>query len=344
MNRFNVSLTSGITLFVFLACLTIVLPASAEWVILQKQDPEIRDYMSIAFTSSNTGWAVGVSPLELDNPGFIGYTMDGGKTWNKAEIAINAQLAAVYFLDKEHGWAIGEKGAIAATTDGKNWEVQTSKVGNGLKGIHFVNKDVGYAAGESDTIIATTNGGRSWKVLQGGQVGQVGDDDANMYNAIQFLDESTGWVAGVRVTPSTQGQSALIQRTEDGGKSWVTQETGKEDILEDIFFLDASTGWAVGENGVILHTTNGGKTWKEQMSGTEEKLRSVQFANDKMGIAVGGDLGVGVILLTNDGGETWEAQDPGDPMVQGFQMNKVFIFEGKDAWVTGGNGVILQMK
>ena len=61
----------------------------------------------------------------------------------------------------------------------------------------------------------------------------------------------------------------------DGGQTWVTQSTNKEDILEDIFFLDASMGWAVGENGVILYTTDGGETWKEQMSGTEETLRSV---------------------------------------------------------------------
>ncbi len=344
MTGFTLRLTLGIALFAFLASLAIVLPTSAEWAILQKQDPEIRDYMSIAFTDKNTGWAVGVSPLELDNIGFIGYTMDGGQTWSKAKIDINAQLAEVYFLDEQHGWAIGEKGAIAATINGKDWQLQTSKVSNGLKGIYFVNKEVGYAVGESDTIITTTNGGSSWKVLQGGQIGQVGDADANMYNALQFLDESTGWVAGVRVTPTTQGQSALIQKTEDGGKSWVTQETGKEDILEDIFFLNAATGWAVGENGVILHTTDGGKTWKEQISGTEERLRSVRFADDKMGVAVGGDLGVGVILLTQDSGETWEIQEPGDAMVQKFQMNKVFVFKGKNVWITGGNGVILQMK
>lgn len=344
MNRLESHPLRAIMLLAILGILGTTLPALGNWDILQKQDPEIRDYMSIAFTNANTGWAVGVAPLELDNPGFIGYTTDGGKTWSKAEIDISAQLANIYFLDDKHGWAIGADGTIVSTSNGRDWEPQTSKVGNGLKGIYFVNKDVGYAVGESDTILSTKNGGGSWKVLQGGQLGAIGDDDANMYSAIQFLNEEIGWIAGVRVSPTTQSQFALIQKTVDGGQNWVTQATGKEDILEDIFFLDESMGWAVGENGVILHTSNGGETWMEQTSGTEEKLRSVRFADQNMGWTVGGDLGVGVILHTSDGGKTWEIQDPGDSMVQRFQMNKVFILDGKQVWLAGGNGVILQAK
>ena len=50
----------------------------------------------------------------------------------------------------------------------------------------------------------------------------------------------------------------MIQKTMDGGQSWDAQETGAEDVLEDIFFLDDKHGWAVGENGLILYTSNGG--------------------------------------------------------------------------------------
>ena len=293
--------------------------------------------MSIAFTSKSTGWVVGAASFEdFENPGFIGYTMDGGKTWQKSEIKIPADLAEVYFLDDKNGWAVGANGTIVNTDNGRDWEMQTSKVGNGLKGIYFINTEIGYAVGESDTILSTKNGGRSWKILQGGQLGAVGDDDANMYNAIQFLDENTGWIAGVRVSPSTQGQHALIQKTVDGGQSWVTQETGKEDILEDIFFLNASTGWAVGENGVILHTSDGGETWKEQSSGTEETLRSVGFADEKNGWAVGGDFGVGALLHTSDGGETWELEDSKEKIV------KVFVLDGQNVWVASSTGAIMQ--
>ncbi len=336
MNRLESRPRFGIMLLAIVGILAIVLPAAGNWNILQERDPEVRDYMSIAFTGKNTGWVVGAASFEdFENPGFIGYTMDGGKTWQKSEIKIGYDLAEVYFLDAKHGWAVGANGTIASTTNGRDWELQTSKVGNGLKGIYFVNKEVGYAVGESDTILSTKNGGSSWKVLQGGQLGAVGDDDANMYSAIQFIDEATGWVAGVRVSPTTQSQFALIQKTVDGGQNWTTQATGKEDILEDIFFLDASMGWAVGENGVILHTNDGGETWKEQASGTQETLRSVGFADEKNGWAVGGDFGVGAILQTSDGGKTWEIEDSKEKIV------KVFVLDGQNVWVASSTGAIM---
>lgn len=333
MNKFRTCLLAVTFLFLAMTCL----PAAAGWSVLQKRDPEVRDYMSITFTSPLTGWVVGAASFEdFENPGFVGYTTDGGKTWQKSDIKISADLAEVYFLDEKHGWAVGAKGSIAATQNGADWELQTSKVANGLKGIYFANKEVGYAVGESDTILSTKNGGRSWKVLQGGQVGAVGDDDANMYNALQFLDENTGWVAGVRVSPSTDGQSALIQKTTDGAETWVTQETGREDILEDIFFLNASLGWAVGENGTILHTSNGGEKWEVQMSGTEETLRSVGFADEMNGWTVGGDFGVGAILRTTDGGKTWEAEESREKLV------KVFVLDGQNVWIASSTGAILQ--
>lgn len=334
----KLTLHLAILITVAIACSVFVaLPTAEGWTVLQERDPNVRDYMSITFTSKNTGWVVGAASFEdFENPGFIGYTTDSGATWHKSEVQIPADLAEIYFLDDKHGWAVGANGTIVATDNGQDWELQTSKVGNGLKGIYFVNKDVGLAVGESDTILSTKNGGRSWKVLQGGQLGAVGDDDANMYNAIQFLDEETGWLAGVRVSPSTQGQSALIQKTTDGGQSWVTQETGKEDILEDIFFLNASMGWAVGENGVILHTDNGGESWTEQTSGTQETLRSVGFADENNGWATGGDFGVGAILHTTDGGETWELEDSTEKLV------KVFVLDGKNVWLASSTGAIMR--
>ena len=347
MNKFEFRPGWGITLLALIGVLAIVLPTHGDLSILHESDPEFRDYMSIVFTSEKNGWAVGVSPLELDFPGFIGYTTDGGATWNKAEIDIDAQLASVYFLDENHGWAIGEKGKIAATTNGKDWEIQTSKVDNPLKGIYFVNKEVGFAVGANDTILSTKTGGRTWQVVQGGVIGAIGDDEATMYNAIQFLDESTGWIAGVHVVPQVS-QNSVIQKTVDGGQSWNAQETGAEDVLEDIFFLDDKHGWAVGENGLILHTSNGGDRWTAQISGTEETLRSIRFADKFMGWAVGGDVGQSVIVRTNNGGKNWEVQDltglkAGMLAVGKIQMNSVFIL-GEQVWLTGGNGVILQGK
>ncbi len=348
MNRLTSSLhLSKIIRFSIICTLAITLPA-AGWVILQKNDPAIRDYMSITFTGEKTGWAVGSAAFEdFENPGFIGYTKNGGVTWEKSEIKLKSDLLGIYFLDANHGWAVGANGLIVSTSNGRDWERQVCKVdkvlelNTGLQDVYFLNKDVGYAVGQNDTIISTKNGGKTWNTLEGGKVGNVGDDETSMFNAVQFLDENTGWIAGVRVFPATKSQKTVIQKTTDGAMTWEMQESGKEDILEDIFFFNASVGWAVGENGVILHTTNGGKKWVEQKSGTIETLRSVRFADKHTGWAVGGDFGAGIILSTNSGGKKWEIEEMAEE-IEKEKMVNVFVLDKDTAWLVGSTGLILK--
>jgi photosystem II stability/assembly factor-like uncharacterized protein len=119
------------------------------------------------------------------------------------------------------------------------------------------------------------------------------------------------------------------------------QPTNIPDILEDIFFVDANNGWAVGENGIVLHTTNGGNSWDIQTSGTEEKLLSVSFADSAVGWTAGGGLGVSVILHTADGGSTWEAQTIDDPIISKVPANGIFVLDANNVWVTGNNGFVV---
>ena len=82
--------------------------------------------------------------------------------------------------------------------------------------------------------------------------------------------------------------------------------------LNDVYFVDARLGWAVGDRGVILRTEDGGETWRDVSTNVDANLRAVSFYDEKLGIAVGGRVaqggvaGLGVILRTEDGGETWE--------------------------------------
>ena len=336
----------GFTMMLVSTCVVNTVCGAEQWHILQKQDPEIRDYFSIAFASPSEGWVVGISAFDMDYPGFIGHTADGGRTWTKAEVEVDQNLSDVHFFDKQHGWAVGSQGMVVATKDaGRRWNIQVSKVSNELYGVRFVSEKVGFAVGMGETILQTTNGGNTWKILRGGQAGSgVGDDDTIVFKTIYFVDDSIGWVAGVRLSPSTGGQDGIIQKTVDGGQNWINQPTDIEDILKDIFFVNELVGWAVGENGVILGTTDGGDTWNSQTSGTEESLLTVQFASKDVGWAAGGALGVSVIMYTKDGGETWEQQVINDPMLSKIPINDVFVMDEKHVWATGNNGVVIQYK
>lgn len=81
-------------------------------------------------------------------------------------------------------------------------------------------------------------------------------------------------------------------------------------VIADVFFIDATTGWAVGDAGQILKTSDGGATWSGQRSGVSTRLTQVRFASATTGWAVGDNA---TILRTVDGGATWSPQASGVP-------------------------------
>lgn len=83
-------------------------------------------------------------------------------------------------------------------------------------------------------------------------------------------------------------------------------------VVEAVSFISASTGWAVGLDGLVLKTTNSGVTWTTQYSGTTYNLTGVKFVDANNGWAVGidGYSSANVIVHTTDGGATWSVQTP----------------------------------
>ncbi len=80
--------------------------------------------------------------------------------------------------------------------------------------------------------------------------------------------------------------------------------------INDVRFVDARNGWAVGEAGLVLKTTDGGDKWRRvrQDTGIEASLHQVRFADALHGWALGW---AGALLRTVDGGESWVAVDAG---------------------------------
>ena len=108
-----------------------------------------------------------------------------------------------------------------------------------------------------------------------------------------FIDVTTG---------TSVGTSGIILRTTDGGSTWVSQNSGTTNQLNEVVFTDANTGTAVGEGGTVLRTTDGGNEWNDQASGTTNLLFGLSFVDANTGAAVGAE---GKILKTTDGGGQW---------------------------------------
>src|SRR5690606_2137681 len=70
-----------------------------------------RDLRDIAFPAAGRGITVG-------GAGQIRGTVNGGETWNTIASPTGKRLNAVFFIDGQLGWAVGEDGAIIRTEDG----------------------------------------------------------------------------------------------------------------------------------------------------------------------------------------------------------------------------------
>lgn len=92
--------------------------------------------------------------------------------------------------------------------------------------------------------------------------------------------------------------------------SWELVESTSTEVLNDVFFIDASTGWIVGQKATILSTKNGGESWEsiDNIEGlSENDLLSVFFLDSLNGwiSGVGSTFDGPLVMNTTDGGESW---------------------------------------
>jgi len=86
---------------------------------------------------------------------------------------------------------------------------------------------------------------------------------------------------------------------------WIQQNSGTNQNLYDIEFLNEKTGWAVGDAGVVIKTTNGGINWNYVPNPTptlSPNLWSVEpIDSNIVYVTSSGDF----IMKTTDGGLNW---------------------------------------
>ena len=157
------------------------------------------------------------------------------------------------------------------------------------------------------------------------QAGAAIDYGGLVLSSTDFVDANSGWAVG---------SAGFVLHTDDGGVSWLIQDSPVATQLSDVAFVDNDTGWAVGEEGVILLTLDGGKQWSSVESGTTRELYGVSFSGADEGWAVGDS---GTILKTTNGGQSWTDQKSGT----GQLLNATDFIDNDTGWVVGSQGTIL---
>jgi photosystem II stability/assembly factor-like uncharacterized protein len=193
---------------------------------------------SVCFSSSLTGWAVGGDKLK---------TSDGGITWQSQNNIPGGGCEHVQFINTNTGWIALFDSTLYKTSDGGNtWVQQTINSNLSTLSFYFLNTNLGWVVGDSyggNNIFKTTNGGNSWT--------PCGITYPGERFTIYFANETTGWIAGSNYS----GQKSIMKTT-DGGNTWTGQNI-PSNYLTSLFFVNANTGWAVG-NGIFKTTDGGG--------------------------------------------------------------------------------------
>lgn len=125
-----------------------------------------------------------------------------------------------------------------------------------------------------------------------------------------------------------------------GYSQWTPQISGITEDLRSIYFVDATTGYAIGGktfepyNGIILKTTNGGTSWYLQSTGINCVLNSIFFIDINTGYFVG-DAGPngGVIKKTTNGGESWSNIN----CAFASFLKSVFFFDANNGYIVGSS-------
>jgi photosystem II stability/assembly factor-like uncharacterized protein len=247
---------------------------------------------AVCFTDTSTGTAVGQNGLVLR-------TSDGGATWTPQTSNTAVFLGDVDFSDANNGTAVGSNGTIIHTGDGgATWTPQTSGTSEHLFGVSFVEASTGWAVGWSGVILETTDGGDNW-VMQ-----PVVTD--RLLVTVSFQSASVGFI-GTTASTATGFTTSQFLRTSDGGDNWTISQPAPDMFFNALWFLDATTGTAVGAGGEIIRTTDGGVSWTFQDSGLSQ-LNGVSLLDVNVGVAVGYN---GKITETFDGGNSWVERPSG---------------------------------
>lgn len=286
-------------------------------------------------------WAVGYNydyDKEIADERVIRST-NGGESWDVINTGFHERLTGVVFINRDTGFIYGqaadEDPFIIRTLDaGLNWqrlELQASVTTtvNEIDYFHSQSKDsiFMFAAGGLGHVWRSKDLGDSWSVLSGGC------RNGN-FNACSMINEDTCWFVG---TPDAQSNNSIMV-TLNGGVDFCEQTNPTRIKLNEVSFINAHKGIAVGNAYTILFTDDGGDTW-ENITNKGYRWQAVELRKSGNAWAVGND---GIISYSRDYGYTWKAQESG---MDGYELWDVSFVSDNEGWIAGGGigypGIIL---
>ncbi|MFH0895341.1 MAG: YCF48-related protein [Bacteroidota bacterium] len=230
---------------------------------------------------------------------------DGGYHW-KGLFPDTANLNVYYadFISEDilFAYVHSQSSAMAAllkTLDGgSTWSELNLLNDYSVKDVHFTDVLHGFVFGTKnnhDCLYRTSDEGATWTA------GTPLDSAFNITH-FWFVDQNTCYV-----TASHKYQNyGYILKTEDAGDSWSIQYMHSSEILGELFFNDANTGYVVGQDGIALKTVDGGAQWDYMTVPASGNIQDVFFTDSNTGYILALESPWSTNMLkTTDAGINW---------------------------------------
>lgn len=230
-------------------------------------------FRSVHLIDDQRGWIAGDLAGAIPD-GSVYISINGG-AYPEPQKKTDFPMNAVFMLNEEYGWAVGDKGQILYTQDGMKWEQTTTKFSSNILDVEFTDKLNGWIVGSNGTISRSDDGGITWIM----EYSKPGFDIVS----VQIIDATAVWACG-------EGNTILKRDSDNESATWIGMSIESEfsDIRwNDIFFIDRDLGWIVGESGTIYNTQDGGARWAKESSESQSDLNAIHMLSDRTGWIAG---------------------------------------------------------
>jgi photosystem II stability/assembly factor-like uncharacterized protein len=204
----------------------------------------------------------------IDDEGLVGgvfRTTDGGVSWVTQYYQFGYNPGSIYMFNRNIGFISKYGNYIMKTTNsGMNWNTIVTGTSAGWNDIHFIDSLTGWRCSPFG-MKKTTDGGYNWitETLPYGGIIQT-----NGIGSFSIINRDTIWGTGGYVLYPNNQWRELLNRTTDGGNSWLFQipDTSIIDSIDYVFinFTNRLNGWATDYhpnstlNRYEIHTVTGG--------------------------------------------------------------------------------------
>lgn len=235
-----------------------------------------------------------------------------GKSWQQAQVPVQALLTSVFFVDAEFGWAVGHDATILHTTDGgKNWQIQQfiPKLDKPLMDIYFFNRQQGLAVGAYGMYYTTHDGGTTWESTF--HLSLVSEDDQEYLADLAETDPDAYLLERGSVLPHFNrlmvkeqqiwmiGEAGFVATSSDAGQSWQRLDEFYTGSLFDIHRTSEGSLIVAGLRGNVYRSDDNGENWLDIAVPVSATLNSI-VEDDAGVIYIMGNAGA--LLISSDDG------------------------------------------